>query len=357
MVNIIMGKNFKKTFPWLIFITILCICLKVGKWKQNTYVVKSFHETCKSSNSSSIKIQVKSNHQNKRFIYLIQTESCLLDNLLNPQMFGHKAEHDVLVLSWKSMCSATQFSTPSYNISYIFRPGTTWSSGRNILYELAMNSSQSYLYYIFLDGDLSYHFSNSDFEKTYRQCNTSLEMFEYFLLKYEPAIGVPFYCPRPTIQGQPLCYYDYKIFPFREVIPVSIYFDAAFNAFHKDAIKSILPYRLIYEKESWWESQKFVILAADIIFRGQVLTILPVATANIMHRKYPRDSRDNWNDIYDMLLKETPKEYRIIKEFKPSYTTVSTDPVVRNDTVYTPYMHVEIPKGRINVEPYKRFKH
>ncbi|XP_046860945.1 uncharacterized protein LOC124454183 [Xenia sp. Carnegie-2017] len=256
-------------------------------------------------------------------------------------MFGHKSKHDVLVLSWKSICSTTQFSTPSYNISYIFRPGTTWSSGRNILYELAMNSAQSYLYYIFLDGDLSYHFSNSDFEKTYRQSNTSLEVFEYFLLKYEP----------------PLCYYNYEIFPFCEVIPVSIYFDAAFNAFHKDAIKFILPYRLIYEKESWWESQKFVIIAADIIFRGQVLTILPVATANIMHREYPRVNRDNWDNIYDMLLKEAPKEYGIIKDFKPSYTTVSTKPVVRNDTVYTPYMNVEIPKHRIKVEPYKRFKH
>ena len=232
MVKNIIGKNFKKIFPLLIFTTVLCICLKNVVWKQNTYSVKSLHENVQSllnngqtwnrSNPSSMKNQVKPNHQIKPFLYLVQTESCLLDNLLNPQMFGHKSEHDVLVLSWKSNCSTTKHSTPSYNIRYIFRPGTTWSSGRSILYELAMNSLQSYLYYIFLDGDLSYHFSNSDFEKTYRKSNTSLEVFEYFLLKYEPAIGVPFYCHVPTIPGQPLCYYDYKIFPFREVIPVSI---------------------------------------------------------------------------------------------------------------------------------------
>lgn len=98
-------------------------------------------------------------------------------------------------------------------------------------------------------------------------------------------------------------------------------------------------------------NEKFVILAADIIFRGEVLTILHVAAANIMHMEYPKIIRDHCEKLYDRLLKETPKGYGIIKDFKPSYTTVMTDPVVRNDTVYTPYMNVEIPKGRIKVEP------
>ena len=95
-------------------------------------------------------------------------------------------------------------------------------------------------------------------------------------------------------------------------------------------------------------------LAADIIFRGQILIILPVAATNVVHRKYPQVYRDNMDKIYDMLLKETPEEYGIIRDFNPNKLT---DPVVRNDTVYTPYMSAKIPKGRIKVEPYKRFKH
>ncbi|XP_046863351.1 uncharacterized protein LOC124457105, partial [Xenia sp. Carnegie-2017] len=93
---------------------------------------------------------------------------------------------------------------------------------------------------------------------------------------------------RQTYNIQPFGY------PFLELLPVSIHFDAACNAFHKNAIKFLLPYRLMYENRSWHDSQKFLIMAADLIFRGQIVHILPVTTTNAKHRAFPKNKFVKW---------------------------------------------------------------
>ena len=39
-------------------------------------------------------------------------------------------------------------------MEYIFNSSTTWTTGRNLLYEVAMLRRETYLYYIFLDDDI-----------------------------------------------------------------------------------------------------------------------------------------------------------------------------------------------------------
>ena len=84
-----------------------------------------------------------------------------------------------------------------------------------------------------------------------------------------------------------------RLKPTPEYPPVTIWFDAAVTPFHR-----MLPYRLDYEKRSWYQSQKFVILGADLMFRGQVLRFAPLSATNNKHREYPRRNSDNWAHIY-----------------------------------------------------------
>ena len=285
-----------------------------------------------------------------RFIYLIQTDRCLADHLLQPGLFGDGCENDVLVLSWKQPCTSN-FSERFKHVMYIYKANTTWSSGRNVLYDIAKKISKSYLYYIFMDGDVRFDFTSLAFKERYRTIGISwpLQAFEDFLLKHEPAIGMPLYCSGPFVG----CDKVKHLKPLPDYLPVTIHFDAAFNAFHKDAIGHILPYRLDFEQSSWWNSQKFVILASELVFRGQVLRFFPVTVLNEQHRDYPKADWDNWSNIYNILKAEMPKKYRQHFNWTPDYNTVNIMPSVINNTVITPMWNVEIPSGKIAVEPFK----
>lgn len=288
------------------------------------------------------------------FIYLTQTESCIGPHLLRPGVFGDGCKNDVIVLSWQQPCTE-QNSAHIKHIKYIYKANTSWSVGRNVLYRYAKESPKDYLYYIFLDDDVTLDFANAAFRQRYRDLNTSspLQAFENFLLKHEPAIAVPMYC-----NGGARCDKMKHLKPMPEYLPVTIHFDAAFNAFHRSALDVMLPYRLDYENESWWQSQKFVVLAADLIFRGQVLRFAPLLVSNNAHRQYPRWDAENWTHIYNLLKDEIPKEFRdkIDWTWKPRYGDIDVMPVVTKDTVITPTWRMKIPTGKITVEPFKYLK-
>ena len=321
--------------------------------------LKGFHNSVHSRRPSNNLQNTTSS--SSRFIYLIQTDRCLANHFLQPGLFGDGFENDILVLSWKQECTS-HFSEKFKHIMYIYKANTTWSNGRNILYNIAKKIQKNYLYYIFMDGDLSFNFTSLAFEERYRNLGIHwpLQAFEDFLLKHEPAIGMPLYCSRCyrlnkiTRKPETICCDQVKdLKPLPDYLPVSIYFDAAFNAFHKDAIGHILPYRLDHEQRSWWQSQKFVILASELVFRGQVLRFFPVTVLNEQHREYPKADWDNWSNIYNILKAEMPRKYRQHFNWTPDYSTVDVMPSVINNTVITPMRNVEIPSGKIAVEPFK----
>ncbi len=75
--------------------------------------------------SSSKELDAGINYQPKeldsrpsRFIYLVQTESCIPDHLKSPRAIGDASacQCDVLVLSYKKMCTGT----PPAHVEYIF---------------------------------------------------------------------------------------------------------------------------------------------------------------------------------------------------------------------------------------------
>ena len=84
-----------------------------------------------------------------------------------------------MVLSYKQICSVT----PSPHIEYIFSSSTTWTTGRNLLFEVARRRGEKYLYYIFMDDDIVLRF------KTELNNLNSWREFENFLKRIEPAVG------------------------------------------------------------------------------------------------------------------------------------------------------------------------
>ncbi len=113
-----------------------------------------------------------------RFLYLVQTESCISDHHKSPRVIGNASacQCDVLVLSYRKMCQVT----PPAHVEYIFNKSTTWNSGRNLLFETAWKRNETYLYYIFMDDDIDLQ------TKTEKN---PWRMHEDFLKRIEPALG------------------------------------------------------------------------------------------------------------------------------------------------------------------------
>ena len=86
----------------------------------------------------------------KNFLYLMQTESCIPKNLLSPSVLGDPlaCNCDVLVLGFKRRCTEKYSS----HIKHIFQY-STWTTGREFLYNDSIKSGKKYMYYIFMDDD------------------------------------------------------------------------------------------------------------------------------------------------------------------------------------------------------------
>ncbi|XP_068751232.1 uncharacterized protein [Montipora capricornis] len=297
----------------------------------------------------------------KEFVYLAQAESCLSQHIT----WFIKAENiskrrDVIVLSWGQPCMES--SANSSGVNYFYQKNTTWSEGRNILYRLAMKRREKYRYYIFMDEDIEFSFTPNTSEDIYsRDAVHPLEAYENFLLGYEPAIGLCDYCskcgkilPNGSIVPALCCSTRPADGNLPPILPVTIAFDAAINAFHADAIGHILPYRLDYEEISWWESQKYVILASDILFRGQVLRYTHVTAINNDHRDYPQQILDNWADILKDIRNHVPEKLRNHSVFNTD-PVVNMVPVITGNVVHTLLWNISIPEAKTPIVPYRHF--
>lgn len=301
------------------------------------------------------------NEKRQAIVYLVQAESCLSEHFSSFLKLDSRATRDVLVLSWGRQCLDSSRNLSS--VVYVDGKNTSWGTGRNILYQLALKRNKNYLYFVFMDDDVEFSFTSNmtqDFGYS-RGTRYPLKAFENFLLGYEPAIGLCNYCSRcgkliPNGSYVPgLCCSPRTaagILP--PILPATIAFDAAVNAFHTESIKHLLPYRLDYEAISWWESQKYVILASDILFRGQVVRYTPVTAINNEHRDYPQLPLDNWEDILRDIRKGVPEKYKNLEVFerKPEVDMV---PEIIGNILYTSLWNISIPKPKTAIVPYRHF--
>lgn len=118
-------------------------------------------------------------------------------------------------------------------LSNIFFPKSTFAEGRNRQLEVATSSDTSYLYYIFLDDDVSFK-------------KGSFRDFEKLLLKHEPAIGVP------------LCdiVKNFDQYIKRLEIQHPVVMDQIVQAYHHRVVqeKIVLPFVTDFDHLSWWYS-------------------------------------------------------------------------------------------------------
>ena len=84
------------------------------------------------------------------------------------------------------------------------------------------------------------------------------------------------------------------------------------NAFHYKAIRHILPYDPMFDRQTWWASQMSVIIRSEVLFRGQVVLHTELFGDNPKHRPYPRD----FNFTPDMLHHMTKDLDTLVPTFR-----------------------------------------
>ena len=257
----------------------------------------------KPASSTSMLKEISLKSSKTRFLYLTQTESCLPPALSAVEVLGNTSGClcDVLVLSYKQACQAQTLP----HVQYLFN-STTWSTGRNMLYEEAMKRDTRYLYYIFMDDDIQLVDSTGMYPNPWRG-------FENFLIDVEPAVGTV------TLD------IDYSISYVRKYkmnlgcalndssqwTPVPA-FDAAFNAFHHKSVDYILPYTIEFESMNLWLSQVSTIIKCQVMFRGRVITHTVIVAVNPKHRPYARGPVDEHaiTAVVANVEASLPKEYK-----------------------------------------------
>ena len=160
--------------------------------------------------------------------------------------FEANAEQDVFWLTFKE--PFPESADGSFNIH---AADTTWTTGRNLLLEMAMAQSErlraagkaGYEYYVFLDGDVVPPFQDATAKQLFSD-------YVRFLMREKPAASYP----QNSVQWQqvPPCLADAQC---PEWAPTVCMFDGRFLAFHRSTIGLVLPYDDSLDPVSWYASQ------------------------------------------------------------------------------------------------------
>jgi hypothetical protein len=158
----------------------------------------------------------------------------------------------------------------------IFFPLSSWAEGRNRLYQEIFKSN--YLYYIFLDEDIELKFTEL-YKNTY---DNPWRVYERYLLKFQPAIGVPrLYWNK----GSP------------KKIQTIYWYDGISIAVHKEALKTVFPIYDGDDTKSWWNPGIYFFHIASLLYKDHTLQFNTIEAINKSHRIYPRNSE--WKKIDD----------------------------------------------------------
>ena len=203
--------------------------------------------------------------EKKTYLYLIQVESKI------PKTLEHFKNKDTIILSYKEETEDTD----------IFYPKSSWTTGRNKLFQEAIK--RNYDYYIFLDCDL---------DITENKINNFENIINNF--DYNYPIIAPKMWKYNTVPGNYGIKYDRKGLENKLFKNQTIdWFDGAFNAFHKDSITKLLPYVETYDNQCWHYSQLLLILKSNYLFKNKIIQLNTInIDNNMMHTFYPRNMRN-----------------------------------------------------------------
>lgn len=214
--------------------------------------------------------------------------------------------------------SFVTFKTPNDNaLAYV--PKSTWSDGRNKLWEEVRDK---YDYYIFIDDDLRFlktkvTFSalaayaahkllyGNDFFKLYEEASPRhfFSRLEYYLTTYKPEV-------LSTMSfGNVATRLDVAVMRKNSFVRRLGWFDAQCTVLSNYAANKLLPYDT--KISGWWSSQLPIYLYSYHVFGNKALAINDLATDNINHEQYVPDYNGR-QDVREMLAeisKATGKDF------------------------------------------------
>ena len=245
-------------------------------------------------------------------LYLMQTEQCIPPYYKKMDVFGGENQgFEVIVLSYREAC----LEAPAAHLHYILNNNTTWTTGRNLLFETAMERNKTYLYYVFMDDDIT-------LEDPRRLPIGPWRRFENSLRSYEPAIAAIDPYLVPFIRN---FHVDNQCSGETAEFIGTVWFDAILNAFHYKSIRHILPYDPAFDEQTWWASQMSVIIRSEILFRGQAVLHSNLLSENGQHRPYPRDL-----DFTPQMINHMTKNVAaILNEYAPTKSVVCANATVQ----------------------------
>jgi hypothetical protein len=189
-----------------------------------------------------------------RFAYLIQAEEDVPEHL-REQL--ERPGVDTYLLTWRVPREGA-----------IFFPKSTWTEGRNRLFQEVKD--KDYDYYVFMDEDV---LMTTDRE------GHALEVFEGLLEKYRPVIGVPQFpqlrgLRRNMSEGEVSTHYT---------------FDAICTAIRKDALHNLMPYSPVDDDVRWHLSHLYFNHMARVCYPSQIAYFNDIEACNPVSRPYPRN--------------------------------------------------------------------
>jgi hypothetical protein len=217
-----------------------------------------------------------------------------------------------------------------------------------------------------MDDDIVFYYNNA-FTPSWMKSMSPLRAFENFLLEYEPALGVTNYVIHHTsdfilAKMKTLCKANKNqttstnnahpdAVKNHTLYLTSTFFDACVTAFHKDAIDHILPYPTTYDQINWHLSQRYVIIATEIKFRGHCYLFTPLNTNNPKHREYPNGGTDEvLSTVAKNLASGIPLKYQNVTWVKDFVKM--KEPLLYTEN--TPAMCLKFPP-RHPIIPYSHF--
>jgi hypothetical protein len=205
-----------------------------------------------------------------KFAYIVMAENGI------PEELSRQIEAtggDVHLLTWRTPVDGA-----------IFFPHSTWTQGRNRLFQAVKDLD--YDYFVFMDEDIVL---SSDRE------GVPLAVFEELLEKYRPIVGMPTFpqweeLERHRREGEVSTHYS---------------FDACCVAIRRDALGTLLPYDSSDDAKSWHLSQLYFVHVARVCYPSQMAYFNDLVAMNPVSRMYPRVvSLDKENEVFRATIKE-----------------------------------------------------
>ena len=216
----------------------------------------------------------------------------------------------------RSDCFSLYWKEPGPPGSH-FRPATTATSGRNVVFEEAKKGDYEYI--IFMDDDVT--FAGLSHAEGFRK-------FESLVDEFHPAIATPRYKWHLGRNGL-----EQNRDPSARVQGI-IALDICLNAVHRSVWQWLLPYWCEFDPDSWWNAAHVFNRVAAVLWPGGSVQFNELTVINNRSDPYPRGGRCRAADkmMNEILL---PEAKHLVWPHDSEGSFQSLPPLLKDDYTLT----------------------